>query len=81
MQALMPYWLLVAITAPLQQAFCAPVNENSTSVGRAGLTPDGFTGLVVNIIGLFLTAFGVLTWMCEVRGNLEIERIIKGPGC
>ena len=71
MQALMSHWLLVIITAPLQEASCAPTNENSTSTGGAGLTSDGISGLIVNIIGLFLTAFGVLTWMREVHAVIQ----------
>ena len=70
MQAFMPYLLLVTIMALLHEASCAPVNENPTPTGRAGLTPDGISELVVNIIGLFLTAFG-LTWIREVRAAIR----------
>ena len=60
-------YLLLVIVAFLQEASGAPINENPMSTGRAGLTPDGVSELAVNIIGLFLTAFGVLAWMGEVR--------------
>ena len=70
MQALMPC-LSLLIMALLQEASCAPVNENPTSTGRAGLTPDGISELTINIIGLFLTAFGVLAWMREVRAAIR----------
>lgn len=73
MQAQISYWLLAILTAPLQEASCAPINRNSTSAGRSrvGLTPDGISGLVFNIISLFLTAFGVLVWMHEVRAAIR----------
>ena len=49
-------WLFVA-AAHLREAFCAPAR--GSSAGEAGLTPDGISGLVVGIVGIVVTAFGI----------------------
>ena len=57
----MSFWLLAIMMAPVREASCIPADENSTR--RAGLTPDGISALVVGIVGLFMTAFGIWIWM------------------
>ena len=68
MQGQMPYWSLAIITATLREASCAPADENSTR--GAGLTPDGISGLVVGLIGIFMMAFSVWIQMHEVRAAM-----------
>ena len=68
MQAQMSYWLLAIITALLHEASCAPTDGSST--GRAGLTPDGISGLVVGLIGIFVAALGVWIWAMPVRAAM-----------
>ena len=65
----MSYWSLATTMALLREASCAPADENSTR--RARLTPDGISGLVVGILGLFMMAFGVWIWMHAVRAAMR----------
>ena len=65
----MSYWSLATTIALLREASCAPADENSTR--KAGLTPDGISGLVVGVLGLFVMAFGVWIRMHGVRAAMR----------
>ena len=53
-------WLFIA-AAFLREASCTPAGGSSAE--GAGLTPDGISGLVVGVVGISVTAFGIWIWM------------------
>ena len=63
-------WFIAA--ALLREAPCAPAGGSSAE--GAGMTPNGTSRLVVGIVGISVTAFGIWIWM---HGAIPVRAAIR----